>query len=268
MIYVLLFLFGIAIGSFLNVLVLRVNTGVSVRGRSRCFSCLKKLGWHDLVPLFSYVVIRGKCRYCGSGISAQYPLVELAGGIIFVLVALVFPSIVSEQFVLMDVVQYILAVSFFSLLLAITVYDIRHKIIPDQFSATLFVIAVVTELVYLWSIGSFAPSEWIGDVLAAIGIFSFFGGIWLISKGEWMGFGDAKLSISLGLFLGFPAIFLAFLIAIWSGAIYGIIMIFARGYKFKTEVPFAPFLATGSLAAFLLMWSPLSMILYRYINII
>jgi prepilin signal peptidase PulO-like enzyme (type II secretory pathway) len=266
MILVFLFLFGLAIGSFLNVLILRINTGETLGGRSRCFSCLAKLAWYDLVPLASYFAIRGKCRYCRSKVSWQYPIVELMAGVIFVVTGWIMFGAVNQVFTDGKIFQYILNVSFFSTLLAASVYDIRHKIIPDQFSLFLFVVAVISE-VFMIKAGVSGASLG-ADVLAASGAFIFFGGLWLISRGAWMGFGDAKLAISLGLFLGYPGILFGIVFAFWSGALFGIAMMVAGRYGRKTEVPFAPFLALGTLLAFIFMASGAVMSYYNYISVI
>src|SRR3989344_3933149 len=132
----LFFLVGLAVGSFLNVLILRTNTGMKLGGRSRCLSCLKKLEWPDLIPVVSYLVIRGRCRHCGSGISIQYPMVEMLTGFVFISLAYFMNPLAGDA---ASLIRYILASAFFSVLIAISVYDFRHKIIPDQFSIALFV---------------------------------------------------------------------------------------------------------------------------------
>ncbi len=264
---VLLFLLGIAIGSFLNVLVLRVNTGENMRGRSRCFSCLKKLGWHDLVPILSYITIRGRCRYCKSKVSLQYPLVELVTGAIFVIIGVMMfgydmPVISYSQFAI-----YLLTVAFFSMLVAISAYDARHKIIPDQFSIALFAIAALFEMLVLYQVSGNIRGEFIPSALAALGAFGFFGGLWLVSGGRWMGFGDAKIAISIGLFLGYPAILYGLLFAFWSGALFGIFMLVWGAYSRKAEIPFAPFLAFGCFLAYIFMYFASDFFLWYYSQI-
>jgi prepilin signal peptidase PulO-like enzyme (type II secretory pathway) len=121
------FILGILIGSFLNVVALRYNTGMTLKGRSKCFSCGKNLKWYELVPLFSFAFQKGKCRNCKSKISWQYPVVELLAGVLFVLVIWAFPPLtVQASF---TTLYYIFITC---LLLVIIVYDVKHKIIPDQ----------------------------------------------------------------------------------------------------------------------------------------
>lgn len=265
MVIALFFLLGLIVGSFLNVLVLRTNSGETLKGRSRCFSCLQKLAWYDLIPLASYFFIRGRCRYCGSAVSVQYPVVEFLTGVIFASIALVASPLEGELMVSgAGLVRYLLIASFFSLLLAASVYDIRHKIIPDQFSLALFGLAAGVELLALWT----GTATLLPDAASALGAFLFFGGIWFVSGGSWMGFGDAKIALSLGLMLGYPGIVLCLLFAFWIGAIVAGFLLLNRSYGLKTEVPFAPFLAAGAYAAFLLIASDAFMVLYRYIMLI
>src|SRR3989344_4610733 len=208
----LLFLFflGLAIGSFLNVLVLRINTGESLSGRSRCFSCLAKLQWHDLVPLLSFFAIRGRCRYCGSGISLQYPVVEFLSGVIFVSLGTLAFETFADFFSSFSVTQYIFAVVFFSLLLAIAVYDARHKIIPDQLSIALFACAFLFEIFLMYNQIGAAGKSLQGDIFSAIGAFVFFGAFGFFRAGRGWGWETQKFLFRSGFSLDFPAFSLRF----------------------------------------------------------
>lgn len=262
MLFVFLFLLGLILGSFLNVVILRINTGANLKGRSKCFSCLKKLAWYDLVPLASFALIRGRCRYCRSKISIQYPIVELLSSFILVSVAYytnpfyeMTDPFLSGGASLEQIIRYVLIASFFLILLAISVYDARHKIIPDQFSLALGIVAVLLETLVM--VRFFDQEKLITDLLAAIGAFSFFGGLWFISKGTWMGFGDAKMAISLGLFLGYPMIIIGVFLAFWIGALFGIFLLLFKNYSRKAEIPFGPFLALGTYGAYVIAASDL-----------
>lgn len=251
-----LFLFGLAVGSFINVLVLRLNTGMTMRGRSRCFSCLERLKWHDLIPLVSYISIRGRCRYCRSKISLQYPVVELLTGVIFATLAYVagpiplVPVDFQSTLSFFEIARYSLAALFFTTLLALSVYDIRHKIIPNQLSGALLVFAILYELN---TMRVFLDSETLKlDLFSALGAFLFFAGLWFISRGRWMGFGDARIALPIGLFLGYQWTIFAIFFSFWSGAIIGIILLLFKKYTRRSEVPFAPFLAFGAFLAYLL----------------
>lgn len=266
----LTFGFGLIVGSFLNVLVLRFQTGESaVRDRSRCFSCGKTLDFFELVPLVSFFIQKGKCRGCKSKISLQYPLVELSTGLLFVLVGwkifglesgilklkaltLGLPWVSSFEF---QVLRFSYWVAFFSLLLAISVYDIRHKIIPNQFVYPLIVIAFfapvlnskfVRELTELYLVENL-----LSHLAAGVVAFLFFAGLWAISHGRWMGFGDAKLALAIGLAFGYPLTIPALTFSFWIGTIIMLPAVFIAKSSLKLQVPFAPFLALGALTAWL-----------------
>ena len=246
--YLLLFAFfalGTILGSFINALVFRFNTGRGVGGRSRCMHCGHQLTALDLIPILSFLFLRGKCRYCGAKISIQYPLVELVAGALALLVYLRHPELSAFSFQL----------SVWMTLLFVVVYDIRHGIIPWSVSGLLAALALVyigfSFLGYLDFVSpniltkSLTWSLLAGPILAAP-LFFFS----LVSRGTWMGWGDSALELSLGWLLGLTVGATALVLAFWSGAAVGIALIlFKRGYKMKSELPFAPFLVLGALAA-------------------
>lgn len=235
------FILGTIIGSFLNVVVLRFRTGKTLGGRSMCFSCGKKLHWHELVPLFSFLAQRGKCKGCRTKISWQYPIVEVATGVLFALSAMYFFPLLYLNFS-----YFILHTSYFvilfSLLVAITIYDFHHKIIPNEFVYTFIVVAII---------GLFLPA---GLNSIAAGWYNVFAGVliavpfallWLVSKGKWMGLGDPKLMLGMGTVLGLSQGIAAVVVSFWIAAIIGVFLLVTRRAGRKTEVPFAPFLALG-----------------------
>ena len=231
---VILFVFGVIIGSFLNVVGLRLNSGLSLGGRSHCNSCNKTLRWWELVPVLSFVVLGGRCSHCRAKINLQYPLVELWTGLVFVTIPLLFIPV-------------------FCLYIVITIYDLRHKIIPD----VLVYWAILLSLLVRCLLGGSLL-----DYLAGPILFVFFGLVWLLSRGRAMGFGDAKLSLSIGLLLGAALGFSAVVLAFWVGAVVGLALILsqriypllrrARTITMKSELPFAPFLVLGVWLALLL----------------
>lgn len=254
-------LFGLIIGSFLNVFVMR-HGARSLRGRSVCFSCSSQIRWYDNIPLVSWLVLRGRCRHCRSSISAQYPVVEALTGILF---ALIFPVLLYgvTAFSVQEVAVLIAHGLLVSLLIAIAVYDARHTIIPDAWvyscAALALFIALLTHPVPLSIIVLSGPA-------AALPLFT----LWLVSRGRWMGLGDAKLALGFGWFLGpyfgVIAIFLAFVI----GAVVSVCILLplpylmkwlrtrgiarlsagAAHFTMKSEVAFGPFLV----AAFFITW--------------
>lgn len=266
--YFFIFIFGTIIGSFLNVLVLRYNTGISaLKGRSFCFSCGKILGALELIPVFSFLMQKGKCKGCQSKISWQYPTVEALTGVLFVGVFLKYFGILdfySVLYFILDntsVLYYlVLALTTVSVLVFVTVYDIKHKIIPDGLVITFSILAlldILLDFFFLNSLPGQAKERLIWFLVGgpALALPLFF--IWLISRGRWMGLGDPKLVLGIGWFLG-PILGLsALMLAFWSGAIYGVFLIILSKFKWhnlnigpKTEVPFAPFLILGFLLVF------------------
>lgn len=238
------FLLGTVIGSFLNVLVLRYNTGRTLAGRSGCFSCGKKLVWYELIPVLSYLVQGGKCRKCGSKISTQYPLVELGTGILFALTACeLWPLFEVNSTSIVPVLSLVFYLVTWSILMAIIAYDIRHKIIPDGLVYTFIGLA------FVYAVFTGATAWWVG---AAVLMAAFFAALWFFSGGKWMGFGDAKLALGIGLLLGPSGGLAALILAFWIGALFGISLLLIRGRyaTMKTEVPFAPFLILGTVLAF------------------
>ncbi len=238
------FIFGLLIGSFLNVVIFRVEKNEHLGGRSYCPSCKKPLAWHDLVPVLSFLWLRGKCRHCRQKISWQYPLVEISTAVIFLLIYNTQYTIYNFLFLL-----YVSAV-----LIVIFVIDFKFYLIPDRVLLPAIVIAGVYRIFNFEHLGLFRIFDfgfWISPMalnyIIAAGIGSlFFLLIFLISKGTWMGFGDVKLAIFLGLLLGFPAILLGLFLAFFFGAIIGVIGILAKKKGLKSELPFAPFLITGT----------------------
>jgi len=253
LIFVFIFLFGTIIGSFLNVVIYRFNTGKTiVRGRSICMTCNRNLRWYELIPLFSYIFQLGKCRRCAEKISHQYPIVEFLTGVIFILIAYHFlPAL------LFSPISYVFLVAFymflFSILIVISVYDFRHKIIPDKLAYIFAFVSFLSIFVNHFGIGPLFifPSFYFiiaGPVLALP-----FALIWYLSKGKWMGLGDAKLMLGLGWMLGLSVGLAGVILAFWIGAFVSLLVLFLLGKKIsmKTEIPFAPFLIIGSFIAFL-----------------
>jgi len=245
--YFSIFLFGLAIGSFLNCLIYRLKTGQGfLKGRSFCPNCKHTLSWQDLIPLLSFLILKGKCHYCQKPISLQYPLIELTTGILFILTIynLQFTIYNLENFFTLGYLLFIV-----SCLLVIFVYDLKHYIIPDRVLFPAIIIALIFNFQFLIS-KQFLFFSYL--ILSAIGAAAFFLAIVLISRGKWMGVGDIKLAFLMGLFLGWPNILVALFSAFLIGAIIGIILMILGKKTLKSEVPFGPFLVTGTFLA--LFW--------------
>ena len=220
---VILFVLGTLVGSFLNVVGTRWGSGRTILGRSSCPHCNKTLKWWELVPIFSFLIQKGRCRSCGKKISYQYPIIEIFTGLIFATVP-------------------VWTLPIFCIYVVILIYDFHHKIIPDPLVYTAIALSLIYALLNL------RTYELI-DLLAGLIIFLFFAAIWLLSRGRAMGFGDAKLGLSIGLLLGAAQGLSAIILAFWIGAVYSLAYIFIKndkGLTMKSEVPFAPFIIIGA----------------------
>ena len=234
------FVFGLIYGSFLNVVVYRYDDWISIaRTRSHCRECKTNLGPLDLIPVLSYIMLRGKCRYCQKPISIQYPIVELVTALLFVAG---YNLIFTEMG--LQLTQGAFAFAFYILvigaMIAVFCHDLMEMMIPDSLSNILLICAAIFMII----LGK--PREaFIGALVGLIPIAL----IVYPSKGKWMGEGDVKLAASLGILSGFPGsiIFLGSSFVI-GGLFGGLLMIFGKA-KAKTAVPFGPFLIFGALIA-------------------
>ncbi len=249
--YLFVFVFGLVVGSFLNCLIYRLEKKESfLKGRSYCPYCKHILGWKDLIPLFSFLFLKRKCRYCHKKISWQYPLVEIATGLLFVLI-LNFSAFGEPALGWQNLLTtcFLFVISCF--LLIIFVYDLKHFIIPNKIIYPAILIALIYRLVTIYDL-RFTIYEFLYPFLAAFGAAAFFLIIILISKGKWMGVGDVKLAFFMGLLLSFPNILVALFLSFLIGAIVGVGLVLTKKKTFKSEVPFGPFLVTGTFIA--LFW--------------
>jgi leader peptidase (prepilin peptidase)/N-methyltransferase len=236
---IIVFAFGLLIGSFLNVVILRINTGRSVvHGSSKCARCNRALRWYELVPVFSFLGLRGRCRTCRVDISFQYPLVELITAIVFVI--LYSKILVLGAFTLTAWVAFIFALIVSALLVVITVYDLRHKIIPDHVVYPFIVLAVLSIGWKALLVPAFSVSTALFQgVVVALPFFL----LWYFSKGRLMGFGDVKLALGIGWLTGLAVGISVVVLSFWIGGIVGLFLIgLTKRYGMKSEVPFGPFL--------------------------
>lgn len=273
---IFIFLFGLAVGSFLNVVIYRLRTQENaLKGRSCCPYCHHQLAWFDLIPVVSFLLLGGKCRYCKKNISRQYPIVETATGLLFLLIFLASRDMAQPDNLQLIDFLFLLAIS--CLLLVIFVYDLKHYIIPNEIVYPAIGIAFAWRIFEVFPIfrllatragetknwaslavqalgegGAFGfPNPLVNGAVAALIASGFFLLLFLASRGKWIGFGDVKLGIFMGLFLGFPNIFVALFFAFLIGAIIGVILMGARKKGLQSEIPFGPFLILGVLIAYL-----------------
>lgn len=230
MINLLFLIYGIVIGSFLNVCILRIPMKESITfDRSHCPKCQYQLKWYDLVPVISYIALGGKCRQCKSKISIQYPLIELLNGAAYLGIYLL-------KGLQWDTVIMCLT---FSTMLVIFMIDLRHKIIPNGLVICTLVIGIARVIIY-------------GDVLNhVIGFFavSLFLILLAFITRKPMGLGDIKLMAAAGLLLGWKEIILALMIGAIVGSIIGLALIVLKVIDRKAMIPFGPFLTTGIMVA-------------------
>jgi len=277
--YLLLFVFGLAIGSFFNVVLWRYQPEFSLlktsnlRGRSHCPYCQCVLRWFELVPLVSFIFQKGRCRRCGHPLSWQYPLVESAGGLIFAGVPLFFNFFFHQNNWFFFIGQapfwyyglvFLWIMVFLSWLL-LTMIDLKHFIIPNGLNLFLGMLGVGIAVIvhffhdYLWPFREYFVQQYalifslfgqnilMGHLLGALIAFLFFLFVYLVTRGRAMGLGDVKLALALGLVLGWPDIGLTIMLAFILGGIAGLFLLLRHKTTMKGRLPFGPFLVIGSL---------------------
>jgi prepilin signal peptidase PulO-like enzyme (type II secretory pathway) len=244
-------------GSFVNALVYRLHEqplaaktkkqSLSItRGRSICPHCKHTLAAHDLVPVISWILLRGKCRYCHKPIHWQYPVVEVSGAGLFAVSYLLWPYTWSSFGILLFGIWLMCLVLF----LALLVYDLKWMILPNRIVYLLIGLAVVhTVLLALANkdIGVVMTAFW-GVVCTA----GFFYVLFQLSSGKWIGGGDVKLAIALGMLIGgpLPSVIMLF-IASFSGSLVTIPSLLLGKVKRTSKVPFGPFLLVATIVVYL-----------------
>jgi len=246
--FILIFILGLAIGSFINALEYRIESKMSINGRSLCPHCKHKLAWYDLAPVLSYVFLRGKCRYCGKGISAQYPIVELLAGISFLAIFLEFgfPTDIRAIFVTF-LLLFIISVA-----ILVGLHDYKTTYILSG-----WVYAGVAAAILLIGIrysGAIAWQPIVGYIepflLSALIPGLFFFSMYFFSKGKWMGEGEYELAVFIGLTLGSPLAIPAYYFAFVVGSVVGLALVYiSKKKQMNSEIPFGPFLMAGLIFA-------------------
>ncbi len=224
---------GLVIGSFLNVLIARSHNLISiVTGRSNCPHCHKNIAWYDLLPVLSFIFLAGRCRSCRKPISWQYPIIELLTALLGLHLYLRFGLswLGLGYFVI------------FSLVLVISVVDIYHYEIPDQFMLPALFLAFI---LFAFNRPEIAQSVLWGVLLAGGGLAILV----LVSKERWMGAGDIGFGLLLGLLAGFLGSVVGLVIAFFAGALLGLGLLLFRRRGLKDMIPFGPFLAVGCYVA-------------------
>lgn len=223
------------LGSFCNVVIYRLHAGDSpMRGRSYCPHCKHELATADLVPVLSYLVLRGKCRYCAKRISPQYPLVEIATGILTMFMVGRFGLGTASA----------LATVLGGFFLVMFVYDLKYQLILDKVSVPAMAVAIAL------SVALHRPflSVLLGGILGA----AFFLVQYLVSRGRWIGGGDIRLGAVLGFALGWPLVAVSLVIAYLSGAVVALVLILGKKRTMQSTVPFGTFLSVAGVVT--LLW--------------
>lgn len=221
----MMFILGLCFGSFINMLVYRTAERCDIhKKRSFCDHCGKQLNWWNNIPIFSFLFQKGKSQCCGKKLDYSYPIVELVTGLLFVMVGRPQGS----------PLHLIVGLAVVVLVVYSAVYDAKTMYLPDWSTWALIALAIIN-------------IRYISNVYAAIGASGFLFLLYKITKGKGMGLGDVYLAVFMGLFLGWPKIMVAFYVAFIVGAIFGIILLILKKKKFKSEVPFGPFLLLGTM---------------------
>ena len=235
--YIIIFVLGAVIGSFLNVCIYRVPRNLSIISpASRCPSCNMPIKPYDNIPFLSYILLGGKCRVCKAGISFRYPLVELLNAVLFVFVVWRF------GFAWHTVIYGILC----SALVVITFIDLDFQIIPDAITLPGILIGIVAGSLIMPD--PFIRNSLLGFKASVIGLLAgggLFYAIAVLSRGG-MGGGDIKMMAMVGALMGWKSVLLTIFLGSLTGAVFGIFLMISKGKGRKTKIPFGPFLALGT----------------------
>ena len=241
--YALCFILGLFVGSFLNVVADRLVSGESIWfGRSHCDFCRKILGVVDLVPVLSFLSCFGHCRYCKQKLSISYPLSEVLTGGMFLLCAFSARVFVGDSYIggrSLLMLAYFVIVSCFCIIIFLA--DAKYQIIPTR--------VVVPAIIFVGAFYLILGFEFV-DLISAFSLGGFFWGLYIVTKGKGMGFGDVRLALLIGLFNRFPNNILAILMAFVSGATFSVILMIFGEKGMKDKIAFGPFMLLGSLLAF------------------
>ena len=265
--YVLMFVLGSVMGSFVGAMTWRMKTNRDwVRGRSECERCHHKLAVIDLIPIFSYLTLGGRCRYCHKKISRSALVLELAGGSAFLASTMLFPSMVYQEW-LDPLASFQLLTPMLSLamglwlvclviMMALFVYDLRWRLLPNKLVFPLIVASLLLSAVMNLGLAHVSLMDWLITLgLGMLPITGVYGILYLLSRGRWIGLGDVKLGIAIGLLIpwwgGVLVLFLSNLLA----SLASVPGLLKRRISGASEIPFGPFLLVATYLVFLLGWA-------------
>lgn len=265
--YVLMFVLGSVMGSFVGAMTWRMKTNRDwVRGRSECERCHHKLAVIDLIPIFSYLTLGGRCRYCHKKISRSALVLELAGGSAFLVSTMLFPSMVYQEWldplVSFQLLKPMLSLAMglwlvcLAIMMALFIYDLRWRLLPNKLVFPLIVISLLLSAVMNLGLAHVSLTDWLIMLgLGMLPITGVYGILYLLSRGRWIGLGDVKLGIAIGLLIswwgGVLVLFLSNLLA----SLASIPGLLKRRISGASEIPFGPFLLVATYLVFLLGWA-------------
>lgn len=240
MFYLLSFLYGAAIGSFVQVVATRLNVAPIIKSRSKCLSCGEALRVSDLIPVFSYLFLRGACRYCKVPYGKDALIIEVGFGVVFALLYHFILMYAAPALLLGWLVYYTLV---FISLGVIALYDYRHSYVPVVFLALFSFLSII--MLFIRYIDEPSAAVLLGPLVVSLPFLL----IWLITKGRALGFGDVLLYMGVGAFFGIEQGLAVLLLSIWLGALVGIVIYLMRRKKntTNTAIPFVPFIVIAFL---------------------
>lgn len=249
---IIAFVFGAAVGSFVNVLIDRTVAGEDwVSGRSHCDNCKKALEWYDMIPILSYVAYWGRSRCCHAPLSYRYPVVEIIVGLLFgwwIAAGFLFFKLVSAPLL---VIQPIFWLATGILLLILALADLFYGVVLVNIVWVGSAMTILYRLI-LWSYGSYQIGDLVNSIWMAFTFYGFFWLLWRLTRGRGMADGDMYGALYMGLLLGWPNGLVAMIGSFVLGAIAGIILIITGLRSRKDVVPFVPFMIAATIAA--LLW--------------
>lgn len=226
--HVFIFLIGLAVGSFFNVIIFRFNTGRGViKGRSKCGNCLSVVKWFDLIPILGFFMLKGRCRKCKGKISPLYPIVEISTATTLLLLLLK-----------TTVVSYLTVLNIFIVLLFVLIVfiDARYFVIPDK-----ILVILLAAVIGLKIVGDNTHPLYL--LISSLGLTSFFVILFLVSRGRWIGLGDIKLIFVICLLLEYPLSYIALVLSVWAASLFSLTLLATKRATLKTEIPFGAFLS-------------------------
>lgn len=238
-----LFILGAAVGSFTSVVIYRMHKGEKgiFRGRSKCTNCETQLNPLDLVPIASYLVLRGKCRYCSKAISYMYPTLEVVSGAIFALLFWKFPFVDGAMNFSSPFVGMYALYAFYAFVLIFTFfYDLHYLEVSDEIMLPAILVAFIVTLA--------APltPNFVDALLGALVGAAFFGIQYLVSKGTWIGLGDLRIGAFMGAIFGLKLVIVALFVSYILGSVVALIISVRKRKLVGVKIPFAPILVTGT----------------------